>query len=787
MARRTSRKESDTLQAAVLPVRDSVVFPGMVHTLHVVREGSRRAVHESFASARPLFVVSQRDMSVEDPLPSELYRVGTLCDVLQAIPLPDGSLRVALRGLERAEAARFDSKSGLLYGTIERLHGQESASDHTDALVRSATDAFGELLEKSRTIPAEAIETLAQQDSAGGLADAIAHHIQLRAAQKQNILEQLDGSKRLEDVYALLVREIRLLSIQKEISEKVDREFSSAQREHFLREQLHTIQLELESFGEGKSELAALRESIEQSAMPDGPREKALRELSRLERTTATSPEALVIRSYIDWLIAMPWARLSPDRLDLTMAKCVLDDAHYGLHSVKERILDFLAVRQLSQSLRGPILCFVGPPGVGKTSVGRSVADALEREYVSISLGGLRDEAEIRGHRRTYVGALPGRLLQSLRQCGTRNPVIVLDEIDKMAVDSRGDPSSALLEALDPAQNERFSDYYLEVPFDLSAVLFIATANLVENIPHALRDRMEIVRFSSYTERERLQIAERFILPRQREQHGLKEEQFKLAVPALRSLATEYTREAGLRDLERAIGALCRKAARRIAEGKSRCVQITKGALPKLIGHPNYSLSARSTVPEIGTANALVVTEYGGEAIPIEVLFLEASRERPTLRLTGNLGSVMRESAEAAYSFVRTSKEIASPSGNLERDVHIHVPDNAIPKEGPSAGLTIAVALASALTERPVRSNVALTGEVTLRGRVMAVGGIREKLLAAHRTGIDTVILPRANASDLDEVPYEVRQELEIQLVDTIGDAIRIALVQPTNRAAVTV
>ena len=776
MSRQTHVRSVATGLLTVLPVRDAVVFPGMVHTLHVLREGSRRAVHSAMAAAKPVFVVSQRDMSVEDPLPAELHRVGTLCDIMQAIPLPDGSLRVALRGLQRAEVQRFHRRAGVLSAAVESRTDEIDAVDSTEALIRIAIESFSELLEKSKTIPAESIETVAHQETAGALADAITHHLPLRPAQKQFLLEQFDASKRLESVYEFLSRELRLVGVQKEISEKVDREFADSQREYFLREQLRAIQVELESFGEGTSELSVLRESIENAEMPVGPKDKALQELSRLERTTASSPEGLVIRSYIDWLTAMPWSRLSPDRLDVKFARKVLDDAHYGLQPVKERILDFLAVRQLSRSLRGPILCFVGPPGVGKTSVGRSIAEALGREFVRISLGGLRDEAEIRGHRRTYVGALPGRILQSLRQCGTRNPVIVLDEVDKMAIDSRGDPSSALLEALDPAQNERFSDHYLEVPFDLSSVLFIATANLVENIPYALRDRMELVRFSSYTEQERLKIAERFILPRQRSLHGLEAGQLSLGTSALKALATEHTREAGLRELERTIAALCRKAARKVAEGKSRRVQISKASLPNLIGHAKYSPAERSNLNEIGAANALVVTEYGGEVIPIEVLLLEAARERPSLRLTGNLGAVMRESAEAAHSYVRAIQEVLPSDQNLNRDVHIHVPDNAIPKEGPSAGLTIAVALASAISGRPVRGDIALTGEITLRGKVMAVGGIREKLLAAHRAGIRTVLIPKANATDLDDVPKEIRTKLDVELVDSIDEAMNIAL-----------
>ncbi|HRK21233.1 MAG TPA: endopeptidase La, partial [Fimbriimonadaceae bacterium] len=641
-------------QVPVLPARDSVVFPGMIHTLHVAREGSRRAVRLALNESRPVFVVSQRDMAVEEPAPSELHRIGTLCEALQAVPLPDGSLRIALRGLRRAEAVRYHRRGGLIQAAVENLAESDGSTLEHEALMRACVEAFTEIVERGKKIPAEALETVVHQETAGALADAIAHHLPLRPAQKQPLLEEIDAATRLQDVFSYLRREQRLLVVQSEISERVDREFANAQREFYLREQLRTIQSELEAMGDAPSEIRALEQRILEAGIPEPAQEKVLHELGRLERTSPHSAEAMVIRTYIDWMVSLPWSKQSPDRLDVKFARKVLDEAHFGLDPVKDRILDFLAVRQLSRSLRGPILCFVGPPGVGKTSVGRSIAEALGREFVRISLGGLRDEAEIRGHRRTYVGAMPGRIIQNLRACGTRNPVVVLDEIDKLASDFRGDPSSALLEALDPAQNERFSDHYLETPFDLSAVLFIATANLAEDIPHALRDRMEVVRFLSYTDEERLAIAERFVLPRQIEAHGLKSNQISVDRTALKALAQDYTREAGIRELERMIGAVCRKAARKIAQGSSTKVRVTKPALEKLIGAAPLPTSMLSLRNEVGTANALVVTYYGGETIPIEVLLLERSSSGATIRLTGNLGEVMRESAEAALSFVRS-------------------------------------------------------------------------------------------------------------------------------------
>jgi ATP-dependent Lon protease len=765
-------------------VRDAVVFPGNIHTLHVLRDGSRRAIRAAAGGAKQLFVVSQRDMSVEEPSAAELYRVGTLCEVVQTVPLPDGSLRVALRSLRRAEAQRYDRRGGMFSCVCAAIVESAEESEQSEAMMRLAVEDFGEILEKSRSVPAEAIETVAHQASPGALADAIAHHLPLRTAQKQALLEERDPVRRLQEVLAFLRREKRLLRVQGEISEKVDREFATSQREFFLREQLRTIQSELDALGEGASELAALRERIAEASLPAHALARAQQELDRLDRLSPHSPEGMVVRNYLDWLLELPWSRQSPDRLDVSHARHILDEEHFGLNPVKERILDFLAVRQLSRSLRGPILCFVGPPGVGKTSVGRSIAESLGREFVRISLGGLRDEAEIRGHRRTYVAAMPGRILQSLRTCGTRNPVIVLDEIDKMSRDFRGDPSSALLEALDPAQNERFSDHFLEVPFDLSAVLFIATANLAEDIPHALRDRMEIVRFGSYTPDERLKIAEDFIVPRQRAAHGLDEATLSISRPALRAIVEDYTREAGVRELERRVAAVCRKAARQIAEGRAGRVRVTRNSLEHMLGQPRFLSFDRLVKQEVGTANALVVTEYGGEVLPVEVLVLNGSTDGLHLRLTGNLGAVMRESADAALSFVRSSPRFAQDVAR--KDIHIHVPENAIPKDGPSAGLTIAAALASALSGIPARADVALTGEITLRGRVLAIGGVREKLVAAQRAGIRTVVLPSANSGDLADVPKKVRAKLDVRLVETADEALQIALSAPPLPAAST-
>ncbi len=764
----------------VLPARDSVVFPGMIHTLHVAREGSKRAVRAAMAQNGPVFVVSQRDRDVEDPSPAVLFRIGCVCEPLQAVPLPDGSLRVALRPLHRAEAERFQNRAGFLTVYFAGLAEPASATDGGEALMRASVEAFADVLERGRKIPIESIDTVVHQETPGALADAIAHHLPLRPHQKQEILEILEPEPRLEAVFGLLSRERRVLGIQSEIAHKVDSEFAAVQREVFLREQLRAIQAELETFGEGATEFAALRERIEEAQMAPEAASRALQELGRLERQPPQSPESLVIRNYLDVLIALPWSRLSPDRLDVRDAQRVLDEAHYGLEPVKDRILDYLAVRQLNRSLRGPILCFVGPPGVGKTSVGRSIADALGREFVRISLGGVRDEAEIRGHRRTYVGAMPGRILQSLRQCGTRNPVMVLDEIDKMAADSRGDPSSALLEALDPAQNERFSDHFLETPFDLSAVLFIATANLVEDIPFALRDRLEIVRFASYTDEERLQIARRFILPRQIEAHGLADVDFRMEPSAMVSAVRDYTREAGVRELERVIGAICRKSARRVAETGVRRMRITGRSLGRLLGPPRYDRELAVGGVDPGVALALVVTEYGGSSVPIEVALMEDARREPRLQLTGNLGEVMKESAETALTAVESLG--LGPRERLAGRIHIHVPDNAVPKEGPSAGLSIAVALASAWTGHPVRPGLAMTGEITLRGRLLAVGGVREKLVAARRAGVRTVLLPEANRNDLREVPRAVLAQLEIVFFELADAAIRYALYE-TPRA----
>lgn len=771
----------------VLPARDSSVFPGMIHTLHVAREGSRRAIRAAMAKNQPVFVVSQRDRAVEDPRPAELFRIGCLCEPLQAVPLPDGSIRIALRALQRAEAIRYQSAGGHLSASYAEIVEPAAHSDRDEALMRMAIEAFGEVIERGRKVPAEAMESVSHQEAPGALADAIAHHLPIRASQKQELLEEFGPSARLERVYALLAQEQRLLGIQTEIADRVDREFASSQREAYLREQLRTVQIELEAMGCGTAESEELREKLAHAGLPEAAHSRAMQELARLERYPSHSPEGLVIRNYLEWMAALPWSQLSPDRLDVRRAKAILDGAHYGLDQVKDRILDFLAVRQLSQSLRGPILCFVGPPGVGKTSVGASIAEALGREFVRISLGGIRDEAEIRGHRRTYVGALPGRILQSLRQCGTRNPVMLLDEIDKMDADVRGDPSSALLEALDPAQNAHFSDHFLEAPFDLSAVLFIATANLAENIPHALRDRLEIVRFSSYTDEERLEIARRFLLPRQVEANGLAGVDFRLSDTALGRIVREYTREAGVRELERAIATVARKSARRVAElGKTR-LRIGNAQLEGVLGPPRYASGGLSGIGQVGVANGLVVTAYGGEAVPIEVATLPSRGHEPALRLTGNLGDVMRESAETALSCVRGLKSVAEASIAPSGDIHVHVPDNAIPKEGPSAGLPIAAALASALTGRPVRAGLAMTGEVTLHGRLMAVGGIREKLIAARRNGAHTVILPAENRADLSSVPSGVVANLQVKLVDTVEEALSFALEPPVRQVAAVV
>lgn len=760
----------------VLAARDAVHFPALINTLNVVREPSVRAIRKSMETDRRVLVLSQRDMSQEDPQVGDLFVTGTLSEALQALPMPDTSLRVVLRGITRARAVRLIQRTGTFWAEIEEITEEAQDDLQVDAMMRACRDSFGRVIGLNKQIPPEAMASVVHVESAGRMADAIAHHLPIRPSEKQALLEQVHSKERLEKVFEILKREEQILALDADIRQRVEKELGDGQREFYLREQLKIIQTELQLREQRLGETEEYKQKILDCEMPDAARERALAELRRLDRTPASSPEGMVLRNYLDCMVELPWNVRTTDQINVASAQALLDEEHFGLEKVKTRILDYLAVRQLKGTMRGPILCFIGPPGVGKTSIARSIAEAMGRKFVKLALGGVRDEAEIRGHRRTYVGSMPGRIIQGLRTCGSRNPVVVLDEIDKLGADYQGDPTSALLEALDPQQNDRFSDHYLEAPFDLSEVMFVATANLMENIPAALRDRMEVITFPSYTDEERLQIAKSFLVPRTIEDHGLPVNQVVFPDKSLKVVIQDYTREAGVRDLARAIAAVARKVARQFAEGKCQKILIDESKLATYLGQPRYRRNSRSEEDGIGSATGLVVSEYGGDVITIEVSLMEPHGPKPELNLTGNLGDVMKESAMAALTFVRANSEALNIGRAFKYDVHVHVPQGSIPKDGPSAGVTIGVALASAASGRAVRKDVAMTGEITLRGKVLPVGGIRDKVLAAHRIGIRTIILPIENALDLDDIPASVREEIDIQLVSDLFRAIDIAL-----------
>lgn len=767
--RRRPRPTED--QLPVLPVRDAVHFPNLINTLLVGRELSLRALHAALDGSRQVLVLTQTDVTVEEPTPSDLYQVGVLSEVVQVLPMPDGTMRVVLRGISRFRVESIAFGQGFIRSKGSAIVEKEAFGPSVDAMMRESMRLFEEVTQLGKQIPFEALQMAAHIEQPGALADVIAHHLPIRPQQKQSILETADPTERLSTVLGMLSRERDVLNLQADIRGRVEEELGQTQREYYLREQLKIIQQELNERDERGDEVAEYDEKIDRARMPADVREKAEHELRRLERAPSASPESMVIRTYLDWLTSLPWSVLSDDALDVRRAKNILDRDHFGLEKVKDRILDFLAVRQMSGSLRGPILCFVGPPGVGKTSIGKSIAEALGRQFARISLGGVRDEAEIRGHRRTYIGSMPGRIIQGVKNCGTRNPVFMLDEIDKMTFDFRGDPTSALLEALDPEQNDKFTDHYIEAPFDLSAVMFICTANLLENIPWPLRDRMEVIQFPSYTEEEKVAIAQQYLVSKKIAEHGLKRSQVAIPKAVLREIVREYTREAGVRSLEREIATLCRKTARKFAEGARKKVSITAKNLIEFLGTPKYGWGVKEQRDEVGAATGLVYTEFGGDVVSIEVNLMPSQSQESQLTLTGQLGEVMKESAHAALTCIRSRFPKNGPS-----DVHIHVPAGAVPKDGPSAGITMATAFASALTGKPVRANVAMTGEITLRGKVLPVGGLREKILAAHRAGIKNVIIPVDNKRDLADVPKQALDSLNIHLARKIDDVLKIAL-----------
>jgi ATP-dependent Lon protease len=770
------QQADETTHVPVLPLRDIVVFPYMVTPLFVGRPRSIRALEWAVEHGRQIFLVTQRDPKTDDPQAEDLYRIGVLGQVVQLLKLPDGTVKVLVEGKTRACSLRFDYSEECIHAVLEDLPDNGQVSTEQAALIRSVNVTFENYAGLSKKIPPEMVTTTAAIEDVSRFADTVAAQIIVPIADKQKILEEIDPLLRLEGLLGVLEREVEILQIEKKIRSRVKSQMERSQKEYYLNEQMRAIQKELGEKDEFKQEMRELEERIQKTRMSKEATDKALGELRKLKMMSPMSAEAAVVRNYIDWLVSLPWRKGSRDRIDLSRAEEILEADHYGLEKVKERILEYLAVQVLIKKIKGPILCLVGPPGVGKTSLGRSIARAMGRKFIRVSLGGVRDEAEIRGHRRTYIGAMPGKVVQGLRKIGVRNPVFLLDEIDKMSTDFRGDPSSALLEVLDPEQNHTFGDHFLDVDYDLSPVMFIATANNLHAIPGPLRDRMEVIRIEGYTEEEKLSIAERYLLPKQIETHGLKADQVRFSEAALREILRRYTREAGVRNLERELATVCRKIARDVVRnGTPGNVQVGAQQIRKYLGVPRYSFGVKETEQRIGLVNGLAWTEVGGELLTIEVTVLPGQGK---LTVTGKLGEVMRESAQAALSYVRSRwAELG-----LERDfygkvdIHIHVPEGAIPKDGPSAGITMATALVSALTTCSIDQDLAMTGEITLRGRVLAIGGLKEKLLAAKRAGITRVLIPKENEKHLEEVPPSIRRALQVVPVAHMDEVLAEAL-----------
>ena len=764
----------DALRLPVLPLINTVVYPQVGISLYVTRDASIRAVEEAANRNLPLLVVAQRDPGKEDVNAEDLYTIGTEATVGRILKLPDGHTNVLVQGVRRVRILAFDQVNPYLVARVEPIEENLDKPLTTEALMRAVLSLFDKCVKASKTLPEEHFIAAMNVDEPGRLADLIASSLDLSMAQRQDLLETLDPAERLEKINIHLNRELELLDLQNRIHSQVQQEVDKSQREFFLREQLKAIQKELGETDTFTKDLSDLRERLDALTLPDEVREKATVEMRRLAAMPMASPEVGIIHTYLDWLINLPWTVSTDDKLDIREASRVLDEQHYGLPKAKERILEYMAVRQLSASTRSPILCFVGPPGVGKTSLGKSIAQALGRKFVRISLGGVHDEAEIRGHRRTYIGALPGRIVQTMRQAGTVNPVFMLDEIDKLGSDFRGDPSAALLEVLDPEQNHAFSDHYLDVAYNLSKVLFVCTANMLDNVPPALRDRLEVIELAGYIEEEKLHIAEKFLVPRQRADHGLSEK-VRFTPAALRRIVREYTHEAGVRNLEREIATVVRKVARSVAEGRKGISVIGQQSIERYLGPPRFSFGLAEEQDEIGVATGVAVTSAGGDLIAVEVALVPG---KGAMILTGQLGDVMRESAQAALSYARSrAKELGLDDKFHESfDVHIHIPAGAVPKDGPSAGITMATALISALTHRPVYRHLAMTGEITLRGKVLPVGGLKEKVLAAHRAGLKTFVAPSKNQKDLPDIPRDVQRDLRIIFVDHMDKVLPLAL-----------
>jgi ATP-dependent Lon protease len=761
----------------LLPLRDIVIFPYMVTPLFVGRPRSIHALEGAMERDKLVFLATQRDPKNDEPKAEDIYEVGTLGQIIQMLKLPDGTVKVLVEGKSRARIDAFVEKDECFFVAIDELPDAPLESPELEALIRSVTDTFENYINLSKKVPPEIVSSVKGITEAGRLADTIIAHLNVRISEKQEVLATIDSRERLEGLLGLLEREVEILQIEKKIRSRVKSQMERSQKEYYLNEQMRAIQKELGEKDEFKQELRDLEENIQKKRMSKEATDKALAELRKLKMMSPMSAEATVVRNYLDWLVTLPWKKGTKDRLDLSHAEEVLEADHYGLDKVKERILEYLAVQSLVKKIKGPILCLVGPPGVGKTSLGRSIARAMGRKFVRVSLGGVRDEAEIRGHRRTYIGAMPGKIIQGLKKVAVKNPVFLLDEIDKMSTDFRGDPSSALLEVLDPEQNSTFGDHFLDVDYDLSSVMFVTTANTLHSIPRPLQDRMEIIRIEGYTEEEKLNIAKRYLIPKQLDAHGLKAEQVPISDAACYEIIRRYTREAGVRSLEREIANICRKIAREVvkAKDKQKRFAITPTQVTKHLGVPRYQFGVKEDSNKVGLVTGLAWTEVGGEILTIEVSVLPGQGK---LTITGKLGEVMRESAQAALSYVRSRWEQLGLERDFyqQLDLHIHVPEGAIPKDGPSAGITMATAIASALTGEAVESNLAMTGEITLQGRVLSIGGLKEKLLAARRAGIVHVLIPKENEKNLEEVPAQILKSLKIKPVGHMDEVLYTAL-----------
>ncbi|MED1783708.1 endopeptidase La [Brevibacillus fortis] len=777
-------ERSGKRELPLLPLRGLLVYPTMVLHLDVGREKSIRALEQAMVDDNKILLATQEEVHIEEPDAEQIYSIGTVARVKQMLKLPNGTIRVLVEGLQRAKIEEYLQKEEYFVVSITYLQDEKTEQNEVEALMRSLLGHFEQYIKLSKKVSPESLTSVQDIEEPGRLADVIASHLPLKMKDKQEILETTNIKERLEILLTILNNEREVLELERKIGNRVKKQMERTQKEYYLREQMKAIQKELGDKDGRQGEVDELRAGLEKSDAPERIKTKIEKELERLEKMPATSAEGSVIRTYIDTLFALPWTKTTEDNLDIQHAQQVLDEDHYGLDKPKERVLEYLAVQKLVNSMRGPILCLVGPPGVGKTSLARSVARAIGRNFVRISLGGVRDEAEIRGHRRTYVGALPGRIIQGMKQAGTINPVFLLDEIDKLASDFRGDPASALLEVLDPNQNDKFSDHYIEETYDLTNVMFITTANSLDTIPRPLLDRMEVISISSYTELEKLNILRDYLLPKQMQDHGLGKDKLKMNDDAMLKLVRLYTREAGVRNLNREAANVCRKAAKLIVSGEKKRVMVTVKTLETLLGKPRFRYGLAEKKDQVGSVTGLAWTQAGGDTLNVEVSILPGKGK---LTLTGKLGDVMKESAQAAFSYIRSRADQwgIDPSFHEKNDIHIHVPEGAIPKDGPSAGITMATALVSALTKIPVKKEVGMTGEITLRGRVLPIGGLKEKCMSAHRAGLTTIILPKDNEKDIEDIPESVRGELTFYPVDHLDEVLRHALTkQPVGDKA---